>query len=212
MPAAERMILTIPEAVRAVRIDLGAYGPQEELYARICALLAGKGEGAAAAASLEDALAALDDWEPTPRGAAALCALVFETRARAVDGAAGAPAVCVDTGMEEFACTRCGRCCLALDFHLECTAADVDLWRRLGREDILAWVGEETGPDGGVAYRIWQRPGTPFYAEACPWLRRVPGDRAFVCTIQDVKPDICRSYPGLRKHALMTGCRGFGSA
>ena len=30
-----------------------------------------------------------------------------------------------------------------------------------------------------------------------------------VCTIQDVKPGICRQYPSSRKHAVMTGCPGF---
>lgn len=155
----------------------------------------------------------LESLRPPPETLARLCSLVFGQAARAAPDPGGGPGggsvgVLLRTGMEGFVCTRCGRCCLDLDVHLDCGAEDVALWRERGREDILAWVGEEQGPDGPV-YRIWKYPGTPLYAESCPFLRRVPGDTAFVCAIHDVKPAVCRAYPGLRKHAMMTGCRGF---
>ncbi|WP_461209499.1 YkgJ family cysteine cluster protein [Desulfocurvus sp. DL9XJH121] len=210
MPASQdQMFLTDSEAREAVRLDFASYGPQPKLYA---AVLDALGRPPAQDSLLERALEALDERSPAGEELAGLCSLVFEASVRAGTDGAGRAGVFVCTGLGSFACTRCGRCCVALDFHRECTAEDVALWRAAGREDILAWVGEKRGPDGGPQYRIWKRPGTPFYAESCPWLRRVPGDRAFVCTIQDVKPEICRSYPGTAKHARMTGCPGFAGS
>ncbi len=59
-------------------------------------------------------------------------------------GPAGAPAR---------ACLRCGRCCEAFGGHLNASRADLDRWRRLGREDLLRrvsaigwiWIDPETG-------------------------------------------------------------------
>jgi len=229
MSIAYTEFLSSDEARRAIVCDLRSYGPQIEL---VCALFqalgqertrpfardghrgvmlacAGSGEEfvpvEAAQQRIETLLEAL---RPPPQELARLCALVFGAPARVAVGPDGkTQGVLLDTGMEDFVCTRCGRCCLELEFHYECTEQDVALWRQKGRDDILAWVGQEDGPDG-QQYRIWKRPGTPLYAESCPFLRRVPGDTACLCTINDVKPAVCRSYPGLRKHAIMTGCRG----
>lgn len=231
-PAPPAVLLTTAEALAAIRCDLRMYGPQLDEFCSLAGALCGlaarpaeqggvpglelaPGAGAARGRFVPWEIAArwlcraLTRSRPGPEALARLCALVFGQRAEALPAAPGeAPRIRLETGMDGFACTRCGRCCLDLDYHAECDAEDVALWRRLGREDILAWVGREQGPEGPV-YRIWRRPGTPLYAERCPFLRRVPGDTAFVCTIHDVKPAICRSYPGLRKHALLTGCKGF---
>jgi len=207
----DQLFLTLNEAREAVRLDLEAYGPQPSLYAAMLPLLDVAGEGSARRPpperkSILDLLARrpLQDGELE-----AVCSLVFDARVR-LGEKGGRPGLWVETGMENYACTRCGQCCLALDFHKECTAEDVARWKRDGRQDILAWVGREAGPDGEVGYRIWRYPGTPLYTETCPWLRRVPGDKAFVCAIQDAKPEVCRSYPGTAKHARMTGCPGLG--
>lgn len=204
----DRVFLTPEEALGAVRADIAGYAPQPELYARMLPLM--PGGGVDGEPDRQAVLGCLDSLPLDSGPLARLCALVFDTACEPGCGTDGAEGVWVCTGMEDFACTRCGHCCLALDFHRECVAEDVALWRELGRTDILAWVGEERGPGGEPLFRIWKNPRTGLYAETCPWLRRIPGDRAFVCSIQDVKPDICRSYPGLRKHGLMTGCRGFG--
>jgi Fe-S-cluster containining protein len=36
----------------------------------------------------------------------------------------------------------------------------------------------------------------------------LPDRNRYRCTIHDIRPTICRQYPGSRKHARMTGCRG----
>ena len=40
-------------------------------------------------------------------------------------------------------------------------------------------------------------------------LARVPETGEYLCRIEEVKPAVCRNYPGSRKYGLMTGCRGF---
>lgn len=201
------VFLTSIEAREAVRLDFLSYAPQTRLYARVLPILAGR--SANDVASREVLLKLLEKHEFSLGELGELCSLVFGTRVRPGEEE-GSPGLWVDTGLEHFACTRCGRCCLELDFHRDCTGDDVRRWERAGRDDILAWVGREKDESGRTRYRIWRYPDTPYYTEACPWLRRVPGDTAFVCSIQDVKPDICRSYPGTAKHGRMTGCPGVG--
>ena len=86
---------------------------------------------------------------------------------------------------------------------------DVQRWREQGRTDILKWAGTAADPSGQTVYRMWVSPGTCRVAEKCPFLIRVPHENRWKCGIQDTKPQICRSYPMSRKHALMTGCPGF---
>lgn len=218
--------LSCDHAVCAMRIDLASYGPQPGVYRDLERLLGVHTPRAASVGSpssgpgpaVQDGVCDLLSRELGGYAADAVmlaraCEVVFGGEARAAPGGedGAVPGILLFTGMEEFACTRCGQCCLTLDFHGECTAADVAAWERAGRDDILAWVRREPGPYG-ESRRIWVRPGTELYAESCPWLWRVPGDTAFYCAINDVKPEVCRSYPGLRKHALLTGCRGFSAA
>ncbi|MCG8633452.1 MAG: YkgJ family cysteine cluster protein [Desulfobacterales bacterium] len=133
---------------------------------------------------------------------ARICELVFETAVR--PGGEGEPGVWVDSQMKGFLCKRCGNCCRMLGNH--CTAEDRQLWDRLGRNDILSWVKEE---DGGGRYRIWIDPQTGTPAESCPFVEQQPGKDAFRCTIQSIKPLVCREYPFTKKHARHTGCKGF---
>ena len=147
---------------------------------------------------------------PTDEQLAKIGTLVFQAPVKVVAGdAKGArPGLCVDTGMDGFTCLQCGRCCRLLDYRDGCSLDDFRRWRNLGRSDILRWVGTVREAGQVVACRIWMVPGTNRFAEVCPWLKR--GDRPdrFTCTIHDVRPTICREYPGSRKHARMTGCSG----
>ena len=85
-------------------------------------------------------------------------------------------------------CLGCGRCCESFGGHLEASRHDVERWRRLGREDLLRRVS----PIGW----IWIDPATGKLESACPFLQRTGPDRA-ICTIHEIKPDMCRDYPTL---------------
>ncbi len=123
--------------------------------------------------------------------------LVMDVRARAVDGL-----IRVETGMQNFRCIQCGRCCRFLDgaFIACATAEDLERWRRQGREDILAYTAK--------GY-LWVDPQTGEDVVSCPWRRKLPGKDVYECLIQDTKPYHCRRYPLTRKNALRCGCRGF---
>ena len=45
-------------------------------------------------------------------------------------------------GSDPFICKRCGNCCLNLTDAFQCCVdqADIDMWERNGRADILEWV------------------------------------------------------------------------
>jgi Fe-S-cluster containining protein len=83
-------------------------------------------------------------------------------------------------------CLRCGTCCASFGGHLSASKADLERWRRLGREDLLRRVS-------AIGW-IWIDPRTGLLERACPFLRWIGPDRA-ACEIQDVKPDMCRDYP-----------------
>jgi len=145
-----------------------------------------------------------------PQWVASICARVFHERAwEDTDPKTGAKGVRIETGMETFSCRQCGRCCTSLDYHDELTEEDVADWRRLGRTDILQWVRTLDREGDEKAYKIWTIPGTTRLADTCPFLKKIPSENRWECTIHDVKPRICRQYPLTRKHGLMTGCRGF---
>jgi Fe-S-cluster containining protein len=147
---------------------------------------------------------------PRPAQLAAICLHVFGTPAIAGVGpeAATAPGIWIETDMGGFVCTRCGHCCRTLDYTNGCTVEDYRRWKASGREDILQWVGTVRRDGRVVACRIWMVPGTNQFAETCPWLKpdTIPGRTR--CAIHAVRPMVCRHYPGSRKHARLTGCRG----
>lgn len=118
----------------------------------------------------------------------------------------------VETEMEKFQCTQCGHCCLKLH-DAYCTSVDMEdvrRWRKEKRWDILEWVdimrvgGEELFAD------IWFSPTTGEETTRCPWLRKLPNKNIYKCRIHETKPSHCRNFPKSKKHALTTGCRGFG--
>jgi Fe-S-cluster containining protein len=117
--------------------------------------------------------------------------------------------VYVETGLEDFKCKKCGRCCKTLDYHDQLSEQDYRLWQKLDRQDLLAWVRLVRKNSNEFSYRIWVPPGKLIASDKCPWLWPNRENRQWQCTIHDVKPEICRQYPGTRKHATMTGCPGF---
>jgi Fe-S-cluster containining protein len=142
---------------------------------------------------------------------ASICARVFQTRALAEkDPGSGQAGIRIETGMESFTCKQCGQCCLSLDYQDQLNEEDVEKWRRLGRSDILEWVGVFKDKDGVKTYRIWMTPGGRELSDKCPFLVKDPSSKRWKCRIHAIKPGICRQYPVSRKHALMTGCPGFG--
>ncbi len=197
----ESVFLTFDEAREAVCIDFEQYGPQPDQLRRVMEIL-GAGHSLPEDEPMGGVARTLFALHrPGPDKLLDICTEVFWTRALPGSGPGGEPGLFVATDMERFECTRCGMCCRALDFHRECTAGDVRVWREAGRDDILEWVR----PEADGTYRIWVRPGSELVAEVCPWLTQEPGN-VWACSIHDLKPGVCKEYPGSRKHAYKTGC------
>lgn len=89
------------------------------------------------------------------------------------------------------ACTRCGKCCLKVDYmeSLYATPADVARWKSEGRLDILqyAWV-MVSGADLWFSENGEQLP-------RCPFLRKDRGRNTYKCLIHETRPEVCRGYP-----------------
>lgn len=226
------IFLSMEQVVAAVLTDLRQYDPQILLLCELIRLLSDgraivkrePGENGAwiridtstrmswmdGEQLVEHACGMLAGAEPTPELLASVCGRVFQARAFPDrDPETGRPGVRIETGMEDFKCRQCGRCCRKLDYHDALTAGDVAGLRDMGREDVLRWVGVSAGKDNEPVYRIWVQPGTRQVADPCPFLKRESSENRWICRIHDVKPAICRQYPLSRKHALMTGCPGF---
>lgn len=234
----DRVFLTVAEALAAIRIDFRHYPPQTELFIDLAPRLLGRkvrvvrvgraprsdnlllasGNGRPLAAISPHELGerlrgALEIATPNPETLADWCGRVFEAPAQpGRDPESGEPGIWIETGMEAFVCRQCGRCCRRLDYHDALTETDYDQWIALGRTDILERVGIVRKGERITGFAIWMVPGTRQYAPVCPWLASAPppGPDRWICRIHDVKPEICRDYPGSRKHARMTGCVGFG--
>ena len=147
-------------------------------------------------------------WNPNLLASA--CARIFRTRAGPdVDPNTGKTGVRIETNMEGFVCRQCGHCCRFLDYHNEVTTEDVAIWKRSGRNDILKWVHEIRCDGQPETYQAWVVPGTQKQAETCPFLEKESSTQHWKCRVHDDKPAICRQYPLSRKHAFMSGCRGF---
>jgi Fe-S-cluster containining protein len=229
----ESIFLTAEQALKAVQLDFRGYGPQPMLFCGVLRLLFGENmiyqreidrEGLWIArkpqrmrwfegAELIDFMCrVLNAAELPPDRLAALCRLVFQAPCEPdADPETGRAGVRIRTGMDAFNCRQCGGCCRKLTYHDGMTEDDVNRLRALGRTDILEWVGVTQTADGRPAYRIWVTPGTNRFALPCPFLKQGDSNDRWLCSIHDVKPQICRNYPVSRKHAMMTGCPGFGT-
>jgi Fe-S-cluster containining protein len=232
MPHKERLFLTLDETLDAVRSDFSQYASQLNLLSLIWSMVFGDGAYVLRVPhsrsiwvkesgtshlirSSEDDLThrildRLKQLTPDPERLARICSHVFGVHATAGSGPKPdiLPGIWIDTGMADFACTQCGRCCRTLNYHDGCSVRDYQRWKDLGRTDILDWVGTIRDHGQVTACRIWVTPGTNDFAETCPWLTLSHGSGRYVCAIHEVRPTICRQYPGSRKHARMTGCRG----
>lgn len=224
--------MTAGQAREAICFDFRQYGPQILLFSEILPLISNgkivakkntekngiwisepgrkKMRWLEGQNLLKTMCAAISSADLTPGLLQSVCARVFHARAViGVDPETNQAGVFIDTGMEGFVCRQCGQCCQNLDYRAEVKAADVARWRELERFDILQWVGEFKTENRETVYRIWTMPGTRQFAETCPFLTKIPNENRRICSIHDVKPEICRNYPVSRKHARMTGCPGF---
>ncbi|NJB67751.1 Fe-S-cluster containining protein [Desulfobaculum xiamenense] len=230
MDGKARLFLTREEAVEAIRIDFEQYAPQLGLFASLYPLVA---DGAASVGQRDGVKgisitrtnggrdfipgdeAGQRIWDALCRAKldlaelARVCGKVFwgptEVGPECPGGERG---IWLETGVERFRCRRCGTCCFTLDFRCECTQDDLARWKANGREDIMEWVGDVFVDGQWLRNRLWVRPGTHLPVEYCPWMVQRP-DGGYSCGIQDVKPDVCRDYPGSVKHGALTGCNFF---
>ena len=124
----------------------------------------------------------------------------------------GEDGIWIETEMEKFHCAQCGNCCLDLSGAIQTTVniADINRWRSEERGDILQWVVIYDFAGETAVGDIWISPNTGEDATRCPWLRKVPKQEKYKCLIHDTKPAHCRNYPKSKRHALATGCKGFG--
>jgi len=232
MPDREKRFLAIEEALDAIRGAFAQYASQFNLLSVIWPMAFGdgayvlrdvrrrsiwakmSGNTKLVRSSEEDLkvriLDQLKQLPPDPDHLACICSRVFGMHATAGSGPQpdALPGIWIDTDMADFVCTQCGRCCRTLDYRDGCSVVDYQRWQDDGRTDILDWVGTIRQNGQVVACCIWVTPGTNVFAETCPWLTRSPDQNRYVCAIHEVRPTICRQYPGSRKHARMTGCRG----
>jgi Fe-S-cluster containining protein len=83
-------------------------------------------------------------------------------------------------------CNQCGKCCTRYGGgDLSASASEIDWWET-NRPEIASHVH-----DG----RIWISPVTGKQMPRCPWLRKLPGQKKFICRIYYDRPDECRHYP-----------------
>ncbi len=238
MEGKEPVFLSLEEAIYAVKTDITHYPPQKRLFMELCPLVLGpdirltddsRGRGLwismparcgrvtrmhpVTASSLGILLVeALEKSPPACEVMAEICRRTFEIRTAVAGGHEPGPAgVLLYLDMESFHCRQCGACCRALNYRHEISDGDYRRWKEQGRSDILERVAVITRRSRTVSYAAWIEPGTRRFADVCPWL--IPAgpegrQKRWICRIHDVKPAICLEYPGTKKHARMTGCRG----
>ena len=87
-----------------------------------------------------------------------------------------------DTG-EALDCTRCGACCEAGEGRILVLAEDLMLWKRAGRDDLVALTGE--GHFGERAFAVTSE-------GACVHLTRPDGQS--LCGIYGIRGSTCRDF------------------
>ena len=158
---------------------------------------------------------ALEKSPPACEVMAEICRRTFEISTAVAGGygsGSGPGGILLYMDMEGFRCRQCGACCRALIYRHEISDEDYRRWTEQERSDILERLAVITRRRRTISYAAWIEPGTQRFADVCPWL--IPAgpkgsQKRWICRIHDVKPTICREYPGTKKHARMTGCRGF---
>ena len=231
MTKQHHIFLTHAQATAALCADLRQYAPQKALFRDLSIILLnkhtvegldgddglwietgklGKMKKITWTALRHRLCEAVEGLSPDLPAMADLLSRVFESPASVGPDEFGRQAgIWLDTGMADFNCRCCGQCCRSLDYHDQCTVADVRKWRLSGRHELIARARPVLRSGRIDHYRIWTSADGKSTRRTCPWLRPADGGR-FICSIQQDKPGICREYPGSRKHARMTGCAGFG--
>jgi Fe-S-cluster containining protein len=83
-------------------------------------------------------------------------------------------------------CNQCGKCCTKYgDGRLSATTAEIQWWETF-RPEIFRHVR-----DG----KIWISPVTGKQMRRCPWLRKLPNQKKYICRIYHDRPEDCRHYP-----------------
>ena len=230
----ETIFLTRRETLRAIEIDFQQYRPQLQTWREITPMILGKDIhviedfdarrlwlvsgrrrrmrsitrkelGDHLIRGLERSVSSLECL-------ALICERIFQTNVwKGALNNGGNKGLYIETGMEEFECKKCGKCCQTLDYHDQLSEHDYRFWRELGRQDLLEWVRLVQKNSHEFLYRIWVPPGKLAASDRCPWLYPIETKTTplWQCRIHAVKPEICRQYPGTRKHAVMTACPGF---
>lgn len=85
-------------------------------------------------------------------------------------------------------CQQCGQCCESFGNHLRASRHDLERWRALGRDDLIARANH-------LGW-IWVDPETKQPVAPCPFIVRSDAEHA-CCSIYEIRPDICRDYPTL---------------
>ena len=89
-----------------------------------------------------------------------------------------------------FECKRCGKCCdfFILGFNIGISRKDLSSWKKEGRKDILElfeisrdWFGDVEIYPSLLRFNRW------------PFLLKIKD--MYTCTIHDLKPEGCRSFP-----------------
>mgnify|MGYP003633574301 FL=1 len=113
---------------------------------------------------------------------------------------------------ENFNCTGCGKCCTYGPYMKTMSADEEDLqrWEDEGRQDILDtadiffWGGREDRTAD-----LWMDPktGEERDSDICPWVKKVGKDN-WHCTIHELRPNVCRSYPVSKEQRDELECPG----
>jgi Fe-S-cluster containining protein len=83
-------------------------------------------------------------------------------------------------------CNQCGKCCTKYGGgRLAATTAEIQWWETF-RPEIFRHVR-----DG----KIWISPVTGKQMRRCPWLRKLPNQKKYICRIYHDRPEDCRHYP-----------------
>ena len=113
---------------------------------------------------------------------------------------------------QTFTCNCCGHCCLNLiDAYNGCVSdADLERWRRLGRDDLLVWVKTlDLGP-GNKLHTAWVDPETGDDVERCPWLLDLLDQKGHICGINDVNRTTAGPIQNIRGMLRQLAVRGVG--
>jgi hypothetical protein len=188
MPDDRHIFLTHAQAKSAIVADLKQYAPQKDLFRNLSTILlnkhtvidTGDGDGVWIETGKLGKMRKIP-WETLRRHLceavdalpqdlpfmARLLSRVFDGKARVgTDETGRRDGVWLETGMDDFNCRRCGQCCRSLDYHEQCSVADVRKWRLAGRTDLIARARPVRLGGRIDHFRIWtslteKRPGKP---------------------------------------------------